>query len=129
MSELGPTRMPDWPLGAKAALSKFVAIHLGQYFRLIYFLLRRGSKWVAWSRFDPANRLTGYPMISSRMTQEYRRMNSEDGSPFRRWLAINAVVGASLVTLIAIAAVLSDGNSTLANTARNEKAIQPAETK
>jgi hypothetical protein len=68
-------------------------------------------------------------MISSRMTQEYRRMNSEDGSSFRRWLAINAVVGASLVTLIAIAAVLSDGNSTLANTARNEKAIQPAKTK
>jgi len=56
-------------------------------------------------------------------------MNSEDGSQFRQWLAINAVVGASLVTLIAIAAVLSDGNSTLANTARNEKAIQPAKTR
>jgi hypothetical protein len=68
-------------------------------------------------------------MISSHMTQEYRRMNSEDRSTFRQWLAINAVVGASLMTLIAIAAVFSDGNSKLANTASNEKAIQPAKTK
>jgi predicted membrane-bound mannosyltransferase len=68
-------------------------------------------------------------MISSRMTQEYRRMNSEDRSPFHQWLAINAVVGASLLTLIAIAAVFSDGNSKLANTASNHKAIQAAETK
>jgi predicted membrane-bound mannosyltransferase len=68
-------------------------------------------------------------MISSRMTQEYRRMNSEDGSTFRQWLAVNAIVGASLMTLIAIAAVFSDGNSKLANTARNEKAIHPTETK
>jgi hypothetical protein len=67
-------------------------------------------------------------MISSRMTQEYRRMNSEDGSSFRQWLAINVLVGACLVTLIAIAAVLSDANSKLANTARNE-AIQPAKAK
>jgi len=115
--------------GLKAALSKLLPIHLDQCFRLIYFLLRRGSKWVAWSSFDPANRLTEYPMISSRMTQEYRRMNSEDGSSFRQWLAINAVVGACLVTLIAIAAVFSDGNSKLANIARSEKAIQPAKTK
>jgi hypothetical protein len=70
-----------------------------------------------------------YPMISSRMTQEYRRMNSEDGSTFRQWLAINAIVGASLMILIAIAAVFSDGNSKLANIARSEKAIQPVKTK
>ena len=96
-----------------------------QYFRLIYFLLRRVNKWV----HGAGSIQRGYLMISSRMTQEYRRMNSEAGSPFRQWLAINAVVGASLLTLIAIAAIFSDENTKPANTASNDNAIQAAATK
>lgn len=45
-------------------------------------------------------------MISSHNTvEEYRRMNSADRATFRRWLTFIAVIGAFVVTLIAMIAI------------------------
>jgi hypothetical protein len=48
-------------------------------------------------------------MISRRMMDEYRRMNSAEASTFCRWLALNAVAGAFVFTLLAIAAITWGG--------------------
>jgi hypothetical protein len=45
-------------------------------------------------------------MIPRKIVDDYRRMNFDDQSAFRRWLMTNAVVGGvSLFALIAIASI------------------------
>ena len=45
----------------------------------------------------------GQPMIGRHTVEDYRRMNSEDRTTFRRWLALNTVIGiAVLFAMIAI---------------------------
>jgi hypothetical protein len=45
-------------------------------------------------------------MVRRKIADEYRRMNLNDQSAFRRWLVINTVVGAiSFFALIAIASI------------------------
>ena len=50
-------------------------------------------------------------MMSRHMIEEYRRMNSGDRTTFRRWLTLNTLVGAFLLTLIAITAIFWGGES------------------
>jgi hypothetical protein len=44
-------------------------------------------------------------MISRRLVEEYRRMNSTDRTSFRQWLTLNTVFGACAFTLIAMIAI------------------------
>ena len=65
-------------------------------------------------------------MISRNMVEEYQCMNSKDQTAFKRWLAINTIVGACLFALVAVVAISSSGELT---TASIGGAIQHAEAK
>jgi hypothetical protein len=66
------------------------------------------------------------PMISSHNTwEEYRRMNSADRATFRRWLTLIIVIGAFVVTLIAMIAINGmfwGGELKSANSAKHNEA-------
>jgi hypothetical protein len=68
-------------------------------------------------------------MISRHMIEELRRMNSGDQTTFRRWLTLNTVVGAVLLTLMAAAALVRGGESSPPDTAAYDRATQRAEAK
>lgn len=55
--------------------------------------------------------IKGGPMVPADVAAEYRRLNATDKSAFRRWIFANAIVGASLLTLVVLAAVYSGGDS------------------
>jgi hypothetical protein len=60
-------------------------------------------------------------MVRRKIADEYRRMNLDDQSAFRRWLVINTVVGAiSLFALIAIASIFSGGEPRSVTTQKGE---------
>ena len=69
-----------------------------------------------------ANRLLSEKtMVRRKIADEYRRMNLDDQSAFRRWLVSNTVVGAiSLFALIAIASIFSGGESKSVTTQKGE---------
>jgi hypothetical protein len=50
-------------------------------------------------------------MVPADVAAEYRRLNATGKSAFRRWIFTNAIVGASLLTLVVLAAVYSGGDS------------------
>jgi hypothetical protein len=62
------------------------------------------------------------------MIEQYRILSSKDQTAFKRWLAINTVVGACLFTLVAIVSIFYGGESS-SETARKGGAIQHAEAK
>jgi hypothetical protein len=58
-------------------------------------------------------------MIRSDITQEYRRLNTQDRNAFHRWLITNTVFGAlALLALIAVTSILP-GEDTGSATAGN----------
>jgi hypothetical protein len=60
-------------------------------------------------------------MVGRKIADEYRRMNLDDQSTFRRWLVSNTLVGAiSLFGLIAIASIFSGGESRSVTTQKDE---------
>jgi hypothetical protein len=50
-------------------------------------------------------------MISRDMLKEYRRMNSEDRNAFHRWLTLNMVVGACILTIVTVMSIYSGGTA------------------
>jgi hypothetical protein len=54
-------------------------------------------------------------------------MNAGDQSAFRRWLALNMIVGACLLTVIAAAGIYSGTEATLTAKAQDKVIQQPAQ--
>jgi len=66
-------------------------------------------------------------MINRHMMEEYRRMNSADRTTFRRWLTVNTVIGAFVLTLMAMIAINGmfwDGELKSANSTKYSEASQ-----
>ena len=71
-------------------------------------------------------------MISRYMMEEYRRMNSADGTSFRRWLTLNTAFGAcafTLMAVIAINAAFTGGESSPTSIAKYSETMQRADAK
>jgi len=72
-------------------------------------------------------------MISDpNIVEEYRRMNSADRATFRRWLTLNTVIGAIVITLIAMIAINGlfwGGEFKSANSAKYNEASHRVEEK
>ena len=58
-------------------------------------------------------------MMRRPIFEEYRRLNSQDRNTFRRWLMLNIVVGAFLVTLMAVTSILFGNKSSSLHTAND----------
>ena len=68
-------------------------------------------------------------MIPGDIAAEYRRLNAEDSSAFRRWMLANTIAGAaSLIALIVIASIYSN-NESGALTAQKQSTIVQAQAK
>jgi len=63
--------------------------------------------------------MTDYFMMRRPIFEEYRRLNARDRNTFRRWLMLNIVVGAFLVTVMAATSILVGSKSSSLHTAND----------
>ena len=60
-------------------------------------------------------------MTRGKITEEYRRLNSEDRGTFQRWLIANTVVGAMAIFALIAAALVHSGDGLNTATAQRGK--------